>query len=61
MVDIISRKLPCICNPLVIAALYVFCYLWVSNIVVVDDMINLNSLWYSSMCRNLYDIWFLGS
>ena len=38
-----------------------FCYLWLSNIVVVSGMVNLISLWYSLMYRDLYDIWFLGS
>ena len=38
-----------------------FCYLWLSNIVVVSGMVNLISLWYSLMYRDLCDIWFLGS
>ena len=46
---------------LVIAVFYVFCYLWLNNIVVVGCMVNLISLWYSFMYRDLYDIWFLGS
>jgi len=43
------------------AAFYVFCYLWLSNTVVVSGVVNLISLWYSLMYRDLYDIWFLGS
>ena len=38
-----------------------FCYLWLSNIVVVSGMVNLISLWYSLIYRDLYDTWFLGS
>ena len=38
-----------------------FCYLRLNNIVVVSDMVNLISLWYPSMYRDLHDIWFLGS
>ena len=38
-----------------------FCYLWLNNIVVVGGMVNLVSLWYPLMYRELYDIWFLGS
>ena len=38
-----------------------FCYWWLNNIVVVSGMVNLISLWYSLMYRDLYDIWFLGS
>ena len=40
---------------LVIAGFYVFCYLWLNNIVVVSDMVNQISLWYPGL------IWFLGN
>ena len=43
------------------AAFYDFCYLWLSNTVVVSGVVNLISLWYSLMYRDLYDVWFLGS
>ena len=32
-----------------------FCYLWLNNIVVVGGMVNLVSLWYPLMYRELYD------
>ena len=38
-----------------------FCYWWLNNIVVVSDMVNLISLRYPLMYRDLHDIWFLGS
>ena len=38
-----------------------FCYWWLNNIVAVSGVVNLISLWYSLMYRDLYDIWFLGS
>ena len=53
--DIISKKLPCKCLRIGNCWFLCFCYFWLNNIVVVGGMVNLISLWYPLMYRDLYD------
>ena len=59
MIDIISRELPCIY--LRISNSCFLCFFGIGGLITLLWLVNLISLWYSLMHKDLYDIWFLGS